>query len=301
MNRKVSFSTGELQLSYGDEQTIKIAGEIGADAIDFSLLRMDYRMPGCIYSKSEDEIISYFTNLKKLADRMGLEFAQTHGRIEGFRNNEAEDEALVKNARLDCFVTSILKAPVCVMHSPSPVWLGNMNTEPEIMHKMNFEMFSKVLPFAKKYDIKIAMETFGDATGFNCCDFFGIMKEFVIAYNRLCAVEDNYKYLTTCVDTGHSNKAVRFGQPSSGDVIRLLGKSISTLHLNDNDGMDDQHKIPMTGIINWNDIFDALDEVGFSGIYNMELNLLQFGKALQIETAEFAIKVMKNMLSERYQ
>lgn len=105
--------------------------------------------------------------------------------------------------------------------------------------------------------------------------------------------------MTTCVDTGHSNKAVRFGQPSAGDVIRMLGGSISTLHLNDNDGVLDQHKIPMTGTIDWSDVLDALDEVGYSGIYNMELSLGHFGKGFEKEAARFAVKVMKNMLSER--
>ncbi|MBR5613869.1 MAG: sugar phosphate isomerase/epimerase [Clostridia bacterium] len=300
MNKKVSFSTGPLQVIYGDEQAIKIAKEIGADAIDFSTLRMDYRNTDCIFSKSEDEVATYFAGLKKLADDIGIEFAQTHGRIEGFRNDEAQDKALIKNAQLDCLAASVLAAPVCVIHSPSPVWLGNIDTEPAVMHKLNFEMFSSIIPFAKKYKIKLAMETFGDATGFNCCDFFGIIKEFIIGYNRLCSIDDNAEYMTTCVDTGHSNKAVRYGQPSAADVIRMLGHSVSTLHLNDNDGVFDQHKIPMTGTIDWNDVFDALDEVGYNGVYNMELELNHFGKGFEVETAQFAVKIMKNMLSDRY-
>ena len=36
---------------------------------------------------------------------------------------------------------------------------------------------------------------------------------------------------------------------------------ISTLHLHDNDTLTDQHKPPMTGCIDWNDVLDALDEV----------------------------------------
>lgn len=45
---------------------------------------------------------------------------------------------------------------------------------------------------------------------------------------------------------------------------------------------------------------DALDEIGYGGIYNMELNLRHFGDNFLIETAEFAVKVMRNMLTERY-
>ena len=46
-------------------------------------------------------------------------------------------------------------------------------------------------------------------------------------------------------------------------------------------------------------VLDALDEIGYNGIYNMELNLSHFGKELQVEYAEFSIKVMRNLLNKR--
>ena len=58
--------------------------------------------------------------------------------------------------------------------------------------------------------------------------------------------------------------------------------------------------IPMTGTIDWNDVFDALDEINYQGTYNMELNLCHFGKKFAVETAAFAVKVMRFMLDERY-
>lgn len=45
---------------------------------------------------------------------------------------------------------------------------------------------------------------------------------------------------------------------------------------------------------------DALDEMGYNGIYNTELALRHFGKDFQIETAEFAVKLMRYILKERY-
>ncbi|MBR4762233.1 MAG: hypothetical protein IK086_06320, partial [Clostridia bacterium] len=66
------------------------------------------------------------------------------------------------------------------------------------------------------------------------------------------------------------------------------------------DTLTDQHKIPMTGTIDWKDVFDALDEIGYTGIYNMELALRHFGKDFQVETAEFAVKLMRYILKERY-
>jgi sugar phosphate isomerase/epimerase len=161
-------------------------------------------------------------------------------------------------------------------------------------------MFTEYLKYAKKYGVKLATETFGDAPNFGCVDFFGDISEFLMTYNRICAVDDNAAYMGICADTGHSNKATRFGNPSPADVIRMCGKNLIALHLNDNDTFTDQHKMPLSGSMDWDDIFDALDEVGYSGIYNMELHLDFYGKELIVDTAAFAVKVLRRFLNNRY-
>ena len=168
------------------------------------------------------------------------------------------------------------------------------------MRDLNFTMFSRLLPFARQYGIRIATETFGDAVMYDACDFFGNIDEFADSFERICAAEDFRDHFTVCVDTGHSNKASRFGNPKAGDVIRRMGKSVTALHLNDNDTLTDQHKIPLTGSIDWADVLDALDEIGYAGFYNMELTLSWFGQELMVESAAFAVKVMKNLLRQRY-
>lgn len=302
MKRKISIAIGAFQREYGDMKALEIAKEAGVDAVDFdtSSEEWDYRNPDSIFSKSDDEIVEYFTALKRRAEELGIEIGQTHGRITGFKNIKEEDEALIKNARLDCLAASVLGAPVCVMHSVTTIFMGP-DAAPELMHKLNFDMFSRIMEFAKLYNIKIATETFGDAVCYNCCDFFGNINEFLMAYNNICEIDDYADYFTICVDTGHSNKASRFNNnPTPGDVIRMLGKNVTVLHLNDNDKMTDQHKIPLSGTIDWDDVFDALDEIGYNGIYNMELVLGCFGDEIKKDTAAFAVKVMRNILDKRY-
>lgn len=299
MKRKVSIAIGRFQKRFGDLRALEIAKEIGADAVDFSTIRFDKYNSDTIFSKTEEEIIAYFEEVKKKADELGIKIAQTHGRLQGFVNDKEKDAQFLENARLDCLAASVLKAPVCVIHSVTSIHMGP-DAEPQLMRDLNFEMFIEILKFAKQYNVKIASETFGDAVCFDACDFFGNIDEFIMSYNRVAAVDDNAKYFSVCVDTGHSNKAMRYGNPTPADVIRMLGPNISVLHLNDNDTFVDQHKCPMTGCIDWNDVFDALDEVGYNGIYNMEINLNHFGKDFDVEEAAFCIKVMKNILKERY-
>ncbi len=301
MKRLVGISIGGLQHKYGDKQAIKIAADIGADSVDFTLEYKinDLRCPDSLYAKGDEAVIKYYTELKEYADSLGITVGQTHGKLEGFKNKKDEDDALVANTRLDLLATKCLGAPVCVIHNATSIFLGP-NPDRELMQSLSLDMFSRMLPFAKEYGVKIATETFGDAVRFSAVDFFGDINEFEEAYANIKKIEELKDYFTICVDTGHSNKAMRYGNPKPADVIRRLGSEVTVLHLNDNDTLTDQHKIPMTGTIDWKDVLDALEEIGYTGIYNMECSLHHFGEDFQIETAEFAVKLMKYMLKEKY-
>ena len=155
--------------------------------------------------------------------------------------------------------------------------------------------------------VKIATETFGDATrtfdssGRTCIDFFGSAQEFISIYDRIRKESAYGDWFCVCMDTGHTNKSYRFpGQPSPAEMIRRLGKNIEILHLHDNDCMTDQHKVPGSGNIDWKEVLTALREIGYNGVYNMELVLSYFGKSREIMEAyaEFSVKVMRNMLEE---
>ncbi len=302
MKRLVGISLGQLQKKYGDIRALEIAKEIGADAVDFNVANAphwDYRESTSVYSLPEEQIVAYFQKIRQKADELGLIISQTHGRLRGYRLDEEENRAVLKNARLDCLATQILGAPVCVVHSVATGLVGP-DTPAEVMRDLNFRWFCDLLKYAKEYGIGIATETFGDSPKYKICDFFGNADEFFNSYERIAAHGDNAARLSVCIDTGHSNKAMRFGNPTPAEVIRMLGSRISVLHLNDNDTLTDQHKIPMTGCIDWNDVFDALDEVGYRGIYNMELNLTHFGEDFEIEEAAFAVQVLKHFLKTRY-
>ena len=303
MSKKtVSLSLFVFQHQFGDLRAIEIAKEIGVTAVDFctDLPRFDCKNPDSVYSKGDDAVIEYFSNLKKLADQCGITVCMTHGRGTGFKSIPEEDLILTENARLDCLAASILGAPVCVLHAVTTIFMGP-DCPSEVMHKLNRDMFASIIPFAKQYGIKIATETFGDAVLFDCCDFFGNLDQFKKSYDDICAIEDFREHFKICVDTGHSNKASRFGNnPEPAEVIRRLGSNVICLHLNDNDKITDQHKIPMTGCINWEGVFDALDEVKYDGFYNMELNLRYFGNEYTVETARFAVEMMQSYLDRRY-
>ena len=302
MERKIGISIGYPQHRVGDEKALELAAAVGADGVDFdtSAGRFDYKRAGSVYAQSDEELIAWATALREKASSLGLEIFQTHGRIKGFGGDPIEDADILENARRDILVAKTLGAPVCVIHGVSTYFIGT-GMAPEKMHDLNFEMFNKLLVYAKEYGIKVATETFGDAEKGKVCDFFGSCREFIPNFDRIAAVGDNGKYFTACMDVGHTNMAMRFyDNPTPGEFIRRLGNRLGLLHLHDNDGISDRHGIPKTGTVDWKDVLSALDEVGYSGPYNLELNLATFGPDLMEDTMAFGIKVFRGILNAHY-
>lgn len=296
MERRIGISIGAFQKKHGDAEALRIARRLGADAVDFSTSdkrRYDSRVSGSRYDKSDGELFEYYSSLRRVAESEGLWISQTHGRMRMYTLDETDNRGHLENARRDLLVAAALGAPVCVMHGVTTGSMGK-DAAPEQMRELNRRAFCDVLRYAKEYGVKVATETFGDALDGEVCDFFGQWDEFLRAYREIKEASSESAYFGICMDTGHTNKAHRFGHPLPADAIRALSADdLLCLHLNDNDGMTDQHKAPLTGNIDWTAVLDALDEIGYAGVYNMELALTRFGPDFLEETASFAIKLLR--------
>jgi sugar phosphate isomerase/epimerase len=297
--KKISLCIEAFQKKFGDKGALLKAKEIGCDAVDFSLYLYDFYEEGSIYTKSDEEIFAYFSELKKYADEIGIEIGQTHGRLQGFTKDREKNLAKHENIRRDFLASNALGAKYCVMHTCSNIHVGNDEPD-EVFDKVNDEMFLSIIPYAKKYGVIAVTETFGDAPAFGTCCYFGYVSNLIRAYDRVASIGDNEKYYKICMDTGHTQKAMRFdNNPSPADAIRMIGKRLGCLHLNDNNGLTDQHKIPYSASVDFDDVLSALEEIGYEGNYNMEILLNHFGTDFEVEEAEFAVKSFKNVLKSK--
>ena len=76
------------------------------------------------------------------------------------------------------------------------------------------------------------------------------------------------KNLGVCLDSGHVNVG---GTVKPADAIREVGSLLWTLHLHDNNGDGDFHLVPGRGSIDWKSVVEALEDVSYSGVLNLEL------------------------------
>ncbi len=74
--------------------------------------------------------------------------------------------------------------------------------------------------------------------------------------------------LGICLDTGHQN---RFGG-SQAEFIHKAKPYLKALHINDNEGVHDQHMMPYgKGTVDWNEVVTALKEINYQGVFNLEI------------------------------
>ena len=74
--------------------------------------------------------------------------------------------------------------------------------------------------------------------------------------------------LGICLDTGHLNLTVK----GHRNFILKAGKKLKALHITDNDGTADRHLMPFTRYgIDFLEIVKTLREVGYDGIFNLEI------------------------------
>lgn len=67
-----------------------------------------------------------------------------------------------------------------------------------------------------------------------------------------------------CCDVNH------LFQETPEHFIRTIGRRIITVHMSDNDGADEKHWLPGTGVINWEAILATLVDTGYKGPFLFE-------------------------------
>lgn len=299
----ISFSSGVKR--YGIQRALEICAESGFDSIDFNLNEYGSEADTeGVYARSDDDIREYFTRIGERAHALGLIVGQTHGRLRIATPDPAYCALARENARRDLLASAALGAPYCIMHSVSTFWFPNDTAEQ--MHARNLDFFSSLIPYAEAYGVAMTQETFGDTKRGEqrVLEFYGDSRELLRTHRAL-----DTKCKALCLDSGHTNSSVcvakqtmGFPVPGPAETVRLFGSELKALHLNDNNGFTDQHLPPRAiaavEAVDWAAVLDALDEIGFDGVYNFETNIGAFGTFLE-EAMHFYGKYMRALVDRK--
>ena len=114
------------------------------------------------------------------------------------------------------------------------------------------ESLDTLAEFAAKYDSVICVEDLPRRGLAYCSD------ELL----DILSVNDK---LRVCFDTNH------LLEEDIPTFIRKVGSKIATVHVSDYDFVDERHWLPGEGAIQWSALLDALEEVGYNGVWMYEI------------------------------
>ena len=236
--------------------TLSRLAELGFDCIDFQMGITETKL----YSMTDEELIEFTSNEKKLAAEAGISINQAHGPWRWPpRDLTAEDRAeRMEKMKRSIYIAHLLGCPNWIVHPIMPFGIEDLDTENAAKTwEMNVEFMTELLKTAEEYDVTICLENM-PMTKFSIAT-----PEKILEFVRLM----NSDHFKICLDTGH---VAVFKNLSIGEEVRRLGKYIATLHVHDNDGTRDQHLFPCFGKLDWKEFVTALREVGFDGTFSLE-------------------------------
>ena len=134
----------------------------------------------------------------------------------------------------------------------------DMLEEPELAKKLTVDLMCDLLPDCEKYGVTICLENM-PFRGHRISTMERIVEVLQIVNSPMAGI---------CFDTGHS---LVFDH-DLGDMARLAAPYLKCLHVHDNDGTRDGHKLPYSseGKGNWAHFVQALSEIGYHGVLSLE-------------------------------
>lgn len=275
---------------FGDEKAIRMCKEYGYDAYDMSFFRMFTDEQNDPMNKPDYR--EYAKHLRAVADEVGIVCNQAHAPFGSSTGDPADDKK-----RFDAIVRSIeaaaiLGAKTIVVHPKQHL---SYMTEKKALWDMNIEFYRALAPFAKQFGIKIALENmwqYNHAGGRIVDSVCSRPEEFKAYLDEL-----NDDCFCACLDIGHA----ALTDEDLPTFIRTLGHDyLLALHVHDVDYKDDNHTLPYTQKIKWDEVTLALSEIDYQGDLTFEAGVFvkKFPQVVWKEASLLQVAVGRHLISE---
>ena len=179
---------------------------------------------------------------------------------------------ILRRYRISFELAGILGVRNIVVH---PLHCMNyLNNDPKWILEQNVEYYSTLAPMAADNGLKIAIENMWQKNQYNknitlsACSSPYELRDYVDACNQVTP------QFVACLDIGH---CILTGHDPV-NAIEVLGERLNALHVHDVDGIHDNHTSPMSMVVNFPAMTDALKRIGYKGEYTLEVGAYFFDK-----------------------
>lgn len=249
---KLATTTGDFSAYVTTQQeAILHLKNAGFRYIDYSF-GLDYNKKTGIAGEKPEE---YLKQIKEFAAKNGVTFVQSHAPM---------GKPLLKNENYESFIEAnkncikacaALGIPNIVIHSG---YLSGLTKEET--YEQNKAFFDLLLPVAEETGVNILTENFD-----KMCDPTTFWTDNATYVRELIDYVD-HPLFHCCFDVGHAN----LQKMSLVDEMKILGKDIYAVHIQDNYGNDDYHMAPFFGALNLDMVMQGLKEIDFQGYFTLE-------------------------------
>jgi sugar phosphate isomerase/epimerase len=249
---------------------------------------------------NQENYKEYAHSLRKTADENNIIFNQSHAPFPSYIQFPNEDqikigynEIIVHYIVRAMEVTSILGGKIMIVH---PITLLNHTYKDQKEFNINF--FNNLLPYCKKFNVKIALENmwiWDEKTKKVLPGVCAGADEFV---DYLDSLDKNY--FVACLDIGHSEMLCK-DNSLTVEMINALGHDkLKSLHVHDNDKIHDSHTLPFTQKINWDEIMQALKNINYDGDFIFEADhfISKFPDELYVNASALMLDVGRYFINK---
>jgi sugar phosphate isomerase/epimerase len=172
------------------------------------------------------------------------------------------------------------------------------------MRERNIDAFGDLLRIAEPLGVGIAIENFGDSMAQEAHPGLVSARSYCATPGALVDLVDaiNSPLVGVCWDSGHAH-VQRLDQHGA---LRAIGHRLKATHIQDNDGVVDQHYLPYQPYrfeppigIDWDGVMRALHEIDYQGAFCYEVHSAfnHVPDALRDDLLCYAVKLGRYLLS----
>lgn len=198
---------------------------------------------------------AHLADVRRTAEEHGMKFVQSHSPMgKPIARGEYHQWFVDMNKR--CIEScAILGIPNVVVHSGY-----EQDISKEECFDRNRDFFLELLPFAEQCGVNVLVENFNKMCipGMYWIDNAPDLRAMIDYVD--------HPMFHAVWDAGHANMQ----DMPQDEALRIVGKHVYALHIQDNMGDQDSHVAPMFGTLNLDSVMHGLLDIGYKGYFTFE-------------------------------